>query len=371
MDALKVSPVKPGLDILYLGPDYGTSRHRADALRRLGHNVGIIDPWEFLPNSAFAKSLAGKLVFELGAAPLEPYIRWRLIPLLAGRRFDLIWSDQCNLIGPVTADLLRNHCRAAVTYAIDDPFGRRDKRTFSLYRQSVKHFDLVAVVRQPNVAEAKAMGAPSVLLVRMSADEVAHRPVVLSSREKDRWSSQVAFIGTWMPERGPFLARLIELGVPLTIRGNRWRKAKEWPVLKSAWRGPGIDGPDYVKAIQCAKVSLGLLSKGNRDLHTTRSAEIPFIGSVLCAERTGEHLEMYREDEEAVFWSTPEECAEKCFDLLGNLGRCEAIARAGRERCIRDGYLNENVVALILAALSGQGGNRAQVIGVDDPTCVD
>ena len=30
------------LKILYLGPDYGTSRHRDDALRRLGHQVELI-----------------------------------------------------------------------------------------------------------------------------------------------------------------------------------------------------------------------------------------------------------------------------------------------------------------------------------------
>lgn len=345
--------MKTNLSILYLGPERGTSRHRADALRRLGHKVEIIDPWEFLPQSAFARRLTGKLVMEIGAAPFERYLRWRLIRLLAGRRFDLIWSDQCQLIGPITARLLRSYCCSAVTYAVDDPFGPRDKRRFSLYRQSVRHYDLIAVVRKPNVTEATALGAPSVLLVARSADEVAHRPLVLSREERAKWSSLVAFIGTWMPERGPFLARLIELGVPLTIRGDRWRKAKEWPVLKGAWRGPGISGADYVKAIQCAKVCLGLLSRGNRDLHTQRSAEIPYIGSVLCAERTSEHLGMYREDEEAVFWSTPEECAEKCFELLGESGRCDAIAKAGRERCIRDGYLNEKVLTTILAALEG------------------
>src|SRR3984893_15402741 len=99
-----------------------------------------------------------------------------------------------------------------------------------------------------------------------------------------------------MPERGPFLARLIELGIPLTIRGNRWNKAKEWPLLENFWQGPGVyNDEDYAKAIQCAKVSLGLLSKGNRDQHTTRSMEIPSLQGLLCAERTREHESLYRE----------------------------------------------------------------------------
>ena len=60
---------------------------------------------------------------------------------------------------------------------------------------------------------------------------------------------------------------------------------------------------------------------------------------------------MYREDEEAVFWSSSEECAEKCFALLADQVIRERIARAGRERCIESGYLNEPIMEKILDAL--------------------
>ena len=66
------------------------------------------------------------------------------------------------------------------------------------------------------------------------------------------------FIGTWMPERGPFLRELMQAGLPLAIYGNDWQKAPEWPDLRRAWQGPAIYGDDYLKAIQLAKVSLGL-----------------------------------------------------------------------------------------------------------------
>src|SRR5205814_1486 len=123
--------------------------------------------------------------------------------------------------------------------------------------------------------------------------------------DHDRWQSEVLFVGTWMPERGPFLADLVKLGVPLAIYGTRWEKAREWKSLKSFWRGGWIEGDDYARAIQCSRLCLGLLSKGNRDLHTTRSLEIPALGGVLCAERTDEHLALFREGLEAVYWSDP------------------------------------------------------------------
>jgi spore maturation protein CgeB len=201
--------------------------------------------------------------------------------------------------------------------------------------------------------------------VLMSADEVAHSPIEMTAEERASWASEVLFVGTWMPERGPFLVRLLELGVPLTIYGDRWRKAPEWRTLRAAWRGPGLTGgDDYRKAIQCAKVCLGLLSKGNRDQSTTRSAEIPMLGRVLCAERTPDHLAMYIEGEEAEFWDTPEECAHKCRLLLSDEARRERIAVRGRRRCLKNGPLNERILEEILhwAVGAWQCSEEAQLV---------
>ena len=356
------------LNILYLGSDYGTSRHRADALRRLGHRVELIDPWAFLPQQPFIKKVIGKMTYEIGPAWMEPYVRRRLLGAMEGKRFDVIWSDQCNLIGPNTALVLKEHGRWFLSYVVDDPFGPRDKKRFSLFRKSIRHFDLMAVVRRQNVEEAYALGVPKVVLVLRSADEIAHAPLDLPPEEKARWASEVAFIGTWMPERGPFMSRLVQLGVPLTLYGDRWQKAPEWRVIKEIWCGPGLVGPDYVKSIQSAKICLGLISKGNRDLHTQRSAEVPYIGSVLCAERTEEHLYMYQENEEAVFWSTPEECAEICFALLADEKRRQRIAEAGRRRCMNSGYLNELFMRGILDALMDVNPSITEKTGFETTT---
>jgi hypothetical protein len=135
-----------------------------------------------------------------------------------------------------------------------------------------------------------------------------------------------------MPERGAFLAELVRRRLPLAIYGNRWDRAPEWPVLRPSFRGPAIYEADYVKAIQSARICLGLLSKGNRDTHTIRSSEIPYIGSLFCGERTEDHLAMYAEGREAVFWESAAESAELCHELLADEPRRAAIAAAGKRR---------------------------------------
>jgi len=333
------------LSILYVGTNSGTSRHRALALQRLGHDVFIIDPFAFLPDSHFA----GVWAWKTGALFLEDFIRRRVLASVPDIRFDLAFVDGGGLVGPSLAQELKRRFGTAVNYNVDDPYGSRDGRRWRLYRRSVRFYDLVVVVRDCNVPDALHHGARNILYVHRSADEVAHAPRQVNGQEERSWASEVAFVGTWMPERGPFMAHLIELGVPLSIWGNRWQKAREWPVLRSCWRGAALEGEqDYAMAIQCAKVSLGLLSKGNRDLTTQRSFEIPHLGGVLCAERTSEHRELYREDEEAVFWSSPEECADKCLQLLNDEERRKRLAMNGRRRCLQNGTTNEKVMAQVV-----------------------
>lgn len=338
--------MKKQLKILFLGAATGTSLHRVDALKRLGHDVDLVDTLIFFPKNRVLEKLLSKFIYEFGVGLLEPYVLNCLKRVVDKKRYDLVWNDQSVFIGPSIMAVLNEVSNYSIAYSVDDPFGTRDKKRFSLYQKAISFYDLVVVVREPNIAEAYAEGANNVLCVWRSADEIGHRRLPIE--EIEHWESEVVFIGTWMPERGPFLKKLLDIGVPLTIYGNRWEKAPEWSMLKKVWRGPGLLGTDYVKAIQSAKICLGLLSKGNRDLHTQRSAEIPYIGSVLCAERTDEHLKMYEDGVEAVFWDSPEECAEKCFSLLGNDAKRKEIAEAGHERCLQNGYLNEKVLGQII-----------------------
>ena len=342
--------VSAGISILYLGPNSGTSRHRALSLSRLGHRVQIVDPHDSLPSGW----ITDYWVYHTGAWGLSKIVRARVLKAIRGEEFDLVWVDAGGLVSPGLVRDLRQKARLVINYNVDDPFGPRDGNKWRLYLRSVPFYDLAVVVRDCNVKEAYKAGARHVLRVRMSSDEIAHAPRQISPCDRTRWKSEVAFVGTWMPERGPFLARLAELGIPLAIWGNRWSKAKEWPTLRPYWRGPGLENDnDYAMALQCAKVCLGLLSKGNRDLCTTRSFEIPQLGGVLCAERTSEHLALYREDVEAVFWSDPHECADKCRRLLNDEAWRSQVARNGLRRAVRNRTSNEAVMNQIISQVSG------------------
>jgi hypothetical protein len=330
---------------LFIGPNDGTSRHRFQALSRLGHEARLIDPRRLLPRS----SLIDKVEWKVHPAPLCAWVRPRVMRLVGGERFDLALVES-PLVGPKLVQDLKRCCSQVANFVHDDPFGPRDGQRFAAYRAAVPFYDLIVVVRTENVTEARQLGARKVLHSFRVADDVEHAPREITSEEERRWSSEVAFVGTWMPERGPLLVRLAELGVPLTIFGDRWERSPEWPTLRKFWRTPGLGSRDYSLAVQCAKVCLGLVSKGNRDQHTTRSMEIPSLGTVLCAERTPEHLELYQDGVEAIFWSSPEECAQQCAGLLADEERRKAIAERGHARFLANGHTTESLIRRIISA---------------------
>jgi spore maturation protein CgeB len=335
------------MKILYVGSEKGTSSHRANALRRLGHEVLLIDPGKFIQQIP----LAGVWHRYLGAVWLVSRVRSGILQRVRGSKFDLIWVDSGGLVARALVEDLKEIAPRVINYNIDDPYGRRDCNAWTQYRLAVRAYDLVVVVREENIEEAKALKARRVIRVYRSADEVAHANRELTEEERAKWKSEVVFVGTGFPERGAFFCDLIRHGVPLSIYGSKWNELNEWKTLKRCWKGSGLeDSHSYSTAILAAKVSLGLLSKGNRDLHTTRSLEIPSLGGVLCAERTSEHLNLYREDEEAVFWGNAEECAAKCKALLANEPLRRSVAVRGHERYVKNGWTNMKVAEMILHA---------------------
>lgn len=336
---------------LYLGPIHpgSTARHRADALRRLGldlHHCEMRSSW-------LRYRILAKINFQTGNRLLQFQVRRTLQRALQGGSFDLCWIDGGGEIGPAAMNLLRRGCRRILVYNHDDPFGSRDGRKWDLFRRCVPMQDHLVVVRQENIEEAFARGCPQVIHVFRPYDPVAHAPFP-PTEDLSGWASEVAFVGTWMPERGPFMKALIEAGLPLSIWGDRWQKAKEWPTIARSWRGPGLLHRDYVRGVQGSRIALGLLSKGNRDLHTQRSAEVPFIGgAVLCAERTPEHERLYADGVEAVFWSSAEECVLRCRELLADEPRRRAMAEAARQRVMAWRLSNDEVMAAILRVTQG------------------
>jgi hypothetical protein len=343
------------MKILFLGNNKpsATTSHRANALIRLGHDVRIEDPFEALSPHLSNRWLT-TFHYRTGYRFLEFWVaKWIEKMDHNFDQFDCVWVESGELYSKNILLGLRQWKKPIILFSLDDPTGLRDGRRYDTFKAALNQYDLITAVRDESAIELTELGCKKVLRIWRMYDEVAHSSAGLTESDISPYISDVCFIGTWMRHEGrdKFLLELASHGLSISIWGDRWQKSPYWKQIQPYWRGKSLSGKSYVAAIYGAKICLGLLSKGNRDLHTQRSLEVPYAGGLFCAERTVEHMQLYKENEEAVFWADAKECAEKCLELLANPEKRERIRLAGMKRVRENKVGNEDVCRQILESV--------------------
>lgn len=335
------------LSILYVGVPGGTTRHRANALRRLGHDV------EHLPSgppAGRAGSLLHRIGHHLDRHPDLLGTNRAVLETVARRPVDLLWIDKGREIRPATLERVRRTSPrpALVSYSPDDMNDRANQSAY--YRRGIPLYDLHVTTKSYNVAELRALGAADVVFVDNAYDPEEHRPWELTPEERERFGVDVGFIGTLEQDRAQQMLALARRGITVDVWGARWERFGERDPRLRLHRAP-LFGPDYGKALGAIRINLAFLRKAARDLQTTRSVEIPACGGFMLAERTDEHLRLFEEGREAEFFASTEELETKVRYYLEHEDERAAIAAAGRARCLRDRYDNAGRLALVIEHL--------------------
>ena len=336
------------LKILYAGTlsENDSALYRLWALERLGHHAVRVNTYDYEP----ANALARKIAFRLAAGPWVERMNRDLLAMAERERPDVVWADKLLGMKPATLDRLRAMGIATVSYMIDNPFGTRQDPGWRLYMKAIPHYDLHVVQRDANITHYKERGARDVIKIQTAYEPTIHFPPPEGWSDTDR-DREVSFIGTPYDQRGEFLTRLWrEFGVPVVVSGGLvWKQHLSGEAVRTMYRGHGeLFREAYREGIWKSKINLSFLTHANQDEFVHKSFEIAACEGFLLAERSEGHLQRFVEDEEAVFFSTIEECVEKIRRYLSDEAARHRIAAAGRMRAERSGYYNDRQMALIV-----------------------
>ena len=336
------------MNILYLGSNEtgSTSRHRVETLKRIGYKVYVIQPAEAYTSNGLIHAFHYRTGYKFVLKAVEEYV----LSKIKNNFYDLIFVNHGHDISPNLIKKLKLNCSVIINYNSDNPYSKRDGNRFYTLLRAIPFYDLIVVPRDENIEEAKSFGAKKVIREYQMYDPIFHTLETALKSNLKNIESDICFVGTWMPERGPFMEKLIRKKVPITIFGPRWNKAKEWKLIKENYNQSDTYDANYVKILASSKICIGLTSSGNKDLITRRSFEIPYIGSLLCAQRTPVHEKFYKDGIEACFWNDAYECADICHELLNNPAKRLSIAKAGHQAVLRSGQSNDEVLARIIKA---------------------
>lgn len=330
-----------------------TCLHRTWALERLG-KVDRID--SSLKHSELKSRVINRLFvrYKIPIRFHDRSLNEEILQKIKKNNYDLIWIDKGVTIEASTLEKIKctlPHCHI-VGYSPDNMIERHNQS--QLFLDSLPFYDCYVTTKSYTIEALKRMGCRCVLFTNKSYEDSFHYPYKLSDVEKNRFGVDVGFIGAWEYERCSSILYLTRHGVSVKVFGNKvWRKFQS-DNANLCIEPEGLFSDDYPKALSGFKISLCFLRKMNFDLQTSRTMEIPACGSLLMAERTPEHLQLFEEDKEAVFFSSDKELLAKCRYYLEHEEERLEIARAGRMRCIRSGYSNYETLKRIIKRIKDE-----------------
>lgn len=351
----------PPRRILFVGPlvEGGTTLQRCQTLRRLGHEVLAVDelpaPW-----SRMALTLPYRAFHRLGGPHDLAGVNRQLRAVDAGFAPHLVWIEKGLTVEAETLRALRERWPQTVllNYSGDDMFNPRNQSR--QWHAGLRLYDLYVTTKRHNVSELQEAGARDVFHVDKAFDPLVHRPMPVTPEVRTRLGGDVGFIGWPEAERAASMLHLARRGVPVRIWGPWRRSLRYHPDLRVEGRPLWSD--DYASALSAFRINLCFLRKVNRDRHTTRSVEIPACGAFMLAERTEEHLALFEEDREAVYFSSDDELLEKVRWYLAHEDERARIAEAGRQRCWTGGYTYERRLEQVLAHLAARDAQRTGAV---------
>ncbi|MBX2939213.1 MAG: glycosyltransferase [Ferruginibacter sp.] len=340
------------LKILYSGSMHVSSNsyRRFTALAKMGFQIIPLD----IDSYVYCGGILEKFHHHFNWGPgINRYNR-KIYEL--SREFipDILWIDNRIFLQPGTLKKISSYIPEIkiVNVITDDPFGSR-KYSWRLTHSTASLVDYHFVQRTTNLHELKSEGAKNVHICYRSFDPEFNRPIVLQGDDINKYSCQVGFVGTYEEDRASFIAHLILNGIAVYVTGNDWPDKKYWEIIEPYYKGPSVYGDAYIKTICGMDIALHFLRHMNRDEQDSRTFEIPASKVFMLAERSAVHEQLFRENEEAVFFDTKEELLIKVKMYLSDKTQRKQIAEKGYKRCYESGYDHQSRLKEIIQIVTG------------------
>ncbi len=336
-----------------------SSAHFLEALEasaaRGEHEFRFLDEANFIKSS---RSIAERIADRVAGRPLSGYQQLNRALVEHAKAFspDMILIGKGRWFTPAALEAARKVSRATlVNWATDDPFNPADNSRELL--KSIPLYDLYVCTKQGIMDDVRRAGCANVAYVRFGYKPEVHFPEApASDQERDRFACDVMFAGGCDAHRTAYFEALIRAmpAVSLRLYGTYWERVR---ALRPHARGVAL-ARDYRLAVGGAKITVNLVRRANRDDHVMRTFEIPACGGFMLAERSATHEELFHEDQEAVFFGSPEEFVAKVRSYLARDEDRGGIASAGHCKITRGRHAYSDRLAEIIDLTRALSGSR-------------
>lgn len=178
-----------------------------------------------------------------------------------------------------------------------------------------------------------------------------HRPLELSAEARNRFGSEVAFVGSHYPNRARILERLADLD--LGIWGPGWHRLPDAHPLRARIRGEHVGPEDWVRIYAASEIVVIVhYQDGTTPCHqaSPKVYETLACGALALVDDQRDVFDLFRDGEHLVRFSDEDDLVVKVRRYLSAPGERRRIAEAGRREVLaRHTYRHrvEHLTALV------------------------
>ncbi|MDM9379620.1 glycosyltransferase [Chlorogloeopsis sp. ULAP01] len=290
--------------------------------------------WKEAAPSLVSRSLPDRVAWRLAWKLLAKSANQKLVEIANQFKPDLTLVISPLLFHPDSILALKQHGLVFVFFT-DNPVDAHHTHSNSWVQRGFPLWDAAFIWSQELVERLVENGVKRAFFHPFCSDVEYHFPKRQANPIYD-----VAFIGNWdaSRKREQYLKAIADYRLGLW-GSSYWNTHCKEPTLKNLCQGM-CSYQEIPEILGSAKMGLNILRPQNEEGHNIRTYEIPATGTLMLSERSRELMNLFAEDKEAVYFSSPNELRQKVEYLLQNHALIESIAQAGYKKALEDTIIN-------------------------------
>ncbi|MBI5057052.1 MAG: glycosyltransferase [Nitrospirae bacterium] len=343
--------INKGIQILVVSPVYGGSHpialYCASTLKKMGHNVELIDNSRFSDAMFFAKDIAkDKRRHNRMIDMLTSFLSEAVIARCETFKPDLVFALAQS---PLTADCLKrlknNNIPTAYWFV-------EDFRLMDYWKNIAGLYDYFFVIQKGDlINEMKRAGVKNYHYLPLAASPDVHKKVEMPDDERDYYGSDISFVGAGYYNRRNLFKGLLDHD--FKIWGTDWDMNS--PLAQCVQRaGERVDTDEIVKIFNASKININLHSSTYHnginpfgDFVNPRTFEIAACGAFQLVDSRSELADLFEAGKEIIVFEGLEDLKQKITYYLDNPAERESIAESAKQRVLRDHTYEHRMVEML------------------------
>ena len=310
----------------YHNPHFPTiTEYIEGAIKNLGHELIIFDDRQHFIPGRIRKKI--KCLNQLDLKNINA----KLITLVNERRPDMAIITGGHRINGITVDILNSLGIITILWTIDAPL------TFQPIIEATPHYQYIFCQGTEAVELLNHSGIKLAYWLPMACDPSIHHPAELSDMDIKMYGCDIAFVGSFYPNRAELFEKLE--GFDLTIWGPGWENLRHGSPIKRNLKGAHTLPSDWIKIYSACKLVLALHYQDTENRFPVYQAsprifEALACGAFVICDNQRDVFDLFNDGEHLVCFNNADDLITKIKHYLESPAERKKIAEQGRNEVL-------------------------------------